>query len=176
MLRRAIEPDSGQITLSGVNLYDFTTKSYLENFSYVTTHPTFFKGSIMKNLQLKEKNKKVIYQVCKELGIYDYIMELRKKFNTDIASLPYDKLYMLALARAILTGSQVLAIYEFPDSLSDKEKKTVKNILHAMHGTRTIIIFSAKDSCQDIVDKIISIEKGKIVDISYTENNKADII
>ena len=176
MLRRAIEPDDGQITLSGVNLYEFTTKSYLENFSYVTTHPTFFKGSIMKNLQLKEKNKKVIYQTCRELGIYNYIMGLQKKFNTDISTIPYDKLYLIGLARAILTGSQVLAIYEFPDALTEKEKKNIKQILHAMQGTRTILIFSAKDYCQDISDKIITIEKGEITNISYTQNNKADII
>lgn len=176
MLRRAIEPDEGQITLSGVNLYDFTTKSYLENFSYVTTHPTFFKGSIMKNLQIKEKNKKVIHQICRELGIHDHIMSLPKKYNTDISTLAYDKLYLIGLARAILTGSQVLAIYEFPDALTEKEKKKVKQILHAMHGTRTILIFSAKDYCQDISDKIITIEKGLITNIAYTENNKADII
>ncbi len=176
MLRRAIEPDSGQITLSGVNLYDFTTKSYLENFSYVTTHPTFFKGSIMKNLQIKEKNKKVIYQTCKELDIYDYIMSLPKKFNSDISILQYDKLYLLALARAILTGSQVMAIYEFPDALTEKEKKKIKAILKAMHGTRTILIFSAKDYCQDIADKIINIEKGAVSNISYNHINKVDIL
>ena len=176
MLRRAIEPESGQITFSGVNLYAFSRKSYLENFSYVTTHPTFFKGSIMKNLQLKEKNKKVIYQICKELGIYNFIMGLDKKFNTDISTLPYDKLYLIGLARAILTGSQILAVYEFPDALTEKEKKTVKQILHAMHGTRTILIFSAKDYCQDISDKVISIEKGEISNIYYTDINKADII
>lgn len=176
MLRRAIEPDEGQITLSGVNLYDFTNKSYLENFSYVTTHPTFFKGSIMKNLQLKEKNKKVIYQTCKELGIFDYINTLPKKFNTDISTLPYDKLYLIALARAILTGSQVLAVYEFPDALTEKEKKRVKELLHAMHGTRTILIFSAKDYCQDISDKIITIEKGAVSNISYNDINKVDIL
>ena len=118
----------------------------------------------------------MIYQTCRELGIYNYIMGLQKKFNTDISTIPYDKLYLIGLARAILTGSQVLAIYEFPDALTEKEKKNIKQILHAMQGTRTILIFSAKDYCQDISDKIITIEKGEITNISYTQNNKADII
>ena len=176
LLRRAIVPEKGKILMDGVDLYDFSNESYRDNFSYVTTHPVFFKGSIIKNLTINEKNKNVVYQICKELGIYRYIVSLPKKFNSDISSLPFDKLYMLGLARAILTGSEVLVIYEFPETLTESEKDNVKAILRRMHGTRTILIFSAKDYCQDVSDKIISIEKGEIKSINFNEIPKDIII
>ena len=173
MLRRTIKPEKGYVSLDGVDIYEYTASAYREIFSYVTTQPVFFKGSIMQNLTIKEKNKKVIYQVCKELGLYDYINALPKKFNTQINTMPYDKLYLLALARAILTTSQILVLYEFPTNLSDKERENVKAILRSMHGTRTILIFSARDYCSDISDKIINVDNGEIKGITY--NQKADI-
>jgi len=38
-----------------------------------------------------------------------------------------------------------------------------------MHGARTIIIFSARDYCTDIADKIISMERGEIKSISFNK-------
>ncbi|MGN1201184.1 MAG: ABC transporter transmembrane domain-containing protein [Candidatus Caccovivens sp.] len=175
LLRRVIKQNEGQILISGVDLFDYNEKSYRSCLSYVTTHPTFFNGSIIKNLSVVEKNKKIIYQVCKELNLYDFINALPQKFSSDISILPYDKLYLLGLARAILTSSDILVLYEFPDGLSAEEQENVKSILHKMHGTRTIIIFSAKDICQDISDKIITMERGTIKSISYNETKK-DII
>ncbi len=169
MLRRNIKPIKGEILIDGVNLYDFTKASHRDNFSYVTTKPTFFKGSIIKNLTVYEKNRKIVYEICRELGIYNYIESLPKKFNTNISQIPYEKLYLLGLARAILYACEILVIYEFPDNLSTLEKDNIKNIINKMHGTRTILIFSAKDYCADISNKIIRIERGEIKSISFND-------
>ncbi|MBR1890441.1 MAG: ABC transporter ATP-binding protein [Clostridia bacterium] len=169
ILRRAIKPAEGQILVDGVDIFEYTSSAYRNIFSYVTTSPVFFKGTIISNLTIQEKNRKVVYQVCKELGIYDYINSLPHKFQTNILNLPYDKLYLLGIARAILTTSQVLVLYEFPSNLSDKERETVLALLRSMHGTRTIIIFSAKDFCIDLADKIVKIESGEIKGITYND-------
>lgn len=174
IIRRTIHPASGEVSLDGVNLYDYTPKAYRNIFSYVASQPVFFKGSIIKNLTVSEKNKKIVYQICKELDLYDYIQSLPKKFSTDIATLPYDKQYLLSIARSILTSCQILVLYDFPTTLSDKERDNIKSILQELHGTRTILIFSAKDYCSDICDKIVTIENGEIKNITY--NQKADII
>ena len=169
LLRRTIKPLKGNISLDGVDLFEYSHSSHRDNISYVITKPVFFKGSIIKNLSIVEKNRKVIYQICRELGIYDYIINLPRKFSTDISNLPYEKLYMLGLARAILTGTEVLLIYEFPQNLTDNEKQNIKEILKRMHGARTIIIFSARDYCAEISDKIISMERGEIKSISFNK-------
>lgn len=170
LLRRNIQPTNGEITLDGINLYDFNKSSYKDNFSYVTTKPVFFKGSIIKNLSIYEKNKKIIYEICKELDVYNYIMSLPKKFNTDIRLVSYDKLYLLGIARAILNACEVLILYEFPENLTDLEKENVKRILNKMHGTRTILIFTAKEHLVDMADKIIEIENGSIKSITFNKN------
>lgn len=174
MLRRTIKPTSGDLLIDGVSILDYNAKTYRNIFGYVSTQPVFFKGSIIKNLTIQEKNRKLAIEICKELGIYNYIQSLPKKFNTNIVDLPFDKLYILGLARAIISGSQVLVIYEFPTNLSDKERDNIKKLLKSMQGTRTIVIFSAKEYCTDISDKIVYIEGGEVKNVVY--NEKADII
>lgn len=174
LLRRKIKPNSGKVLIDGVDVYAYTTSAYRNIFSYVSTQPVFFKGSIMKNLTIHEKNQKVVHEVCKELGIYSYITSLPKKFNTNITEIPFEKQYLLALARSILTTSQILVLYEFPSNLSDKERENVKKLLRSMQGRRTILIFSAREYCSDIADKIINIENGDIKNVTY--NQKADFV
>ncbi len=167
MLRRSITPLSGQILIDGVNILEYNKDSYRETTSYVTTSPVFFKGSIIKNLTMIEKNRKIVYEICREVGVYEYIQSLPKKFKTDISTLPYEKQYLLSLARSILTNSDILLLYEFPQKLEESDRENIKELLNKMHGTRTIIIFSAQDYCIEIVDKIVEIEKGKIKNILY---------
>lgn len=171
LFRRAIKPTKGNIFIDGVNIFDYTKNSYRDNICYVTTKPTFFRGSIIKNLTFIEKNKKIINLLCKEVGIYDYIMQLPKKFNTDVSALPYEIIYQLALVRAISTGAEIMIIYEFPNNLNETEKANIINILDKLHGTRTIIIFSAQEYCSVLADKIIEIEKGQSkITFNKTEN------
>lgn len=172
LLRRSIKPDKGEIFLDGVNIVDYNPTSYRDNFNYITTKPTFFKGSIMKNLVIVEKNRKIIFEVCKEVGVYDYIDSLPRKFNTDISTLSYEKLYLLGLVRAILSATEVLVLYEFPQNLTNTEKENVLRLLEKMHGTRTIIIFSAQDYCSAISDKIIYVERGSIKSIQFNDKSE----
>lgn len=162
LLRRAIVPSQGTVLCDGINIFDYTNNSHLDNFCYVTNNPVFLKGSILKNLRIKEKSKKVIVQACKEVGIYDYIDSLPKKFATPINSLPYSELYALGFVRAILSGTEVMVIYEIPNKINNSEKQAMLNIIQKMHGTRTIILFSGQTICSSIVDSITEIEQGKI--------------
>lgn len=166
LLARAIKPDSGNIMMDGVNIYEYDPVTYKSNFNFVTYKPTFINGSILKNLKLAEKNKNEIIKVCKEIGLHKYIMSLPKKYNTDVNknynSIPNDKLFLLGLARTLLTKSEVIAIYEFPNSLNSSELLAVKESIKKLADKETIIIFTATEKCDDIADKIINIKRGKV--------------
>lgn len=172
LLRRAIEPESGTIYFDGVGISDYNKKAYQDNISYVTTKPTFLKGSIMRNLSITENNANVIFDTCKLTGIYEYIDNLPDKFNTDIYYIPYEKQYLILLTRALLTRTEILAIYELPSFLSDEEKENIKDVLNKIHGSRTILIFSGQEFCVGFSDKIIEIEKGRIKQIQF--NSKCE--
>ncbi len=162
LLRREVMQNSGNVYLDNINLIDYTKKVYTSNLNYLVTKPTFFDDTIMKNLKMVEKDKNKIYSMCKKLKIYDYIKSLPKGYNTNINELPAAKKYIVGLARTLLTKSEIIVLYEFPLSLSVKEKEMIMNLLGHLRGSRTILIFSASNACTPIVDRVIKIEKGAI--------------
>lgn len=163
ILRRDIHQDSGSVYIDGINLWDYTKKIHSSNLNYVTTKPYFFNGSIIRNLHMVESDNQKIYNMCKKIGIYDYINSLPHKFNTDINSLPQAKKYIIGLVRTLLTKSEIIVLYEFPIVLSDTKEESIKKILSSLKKEKTIIIFSASEKSIDICDKVYKIERGKIV-------------
>lgn len=172
LMLRSITPDTGDICMDGLNIFEYSERAYNRSFKHLGTKPTFFKGSILKNLKIVNKNTAKIEKACREVGLWQYIQDLPQKLNTNIHSLPFDKQYMLGLARVLLTGAKVIAIYEFPTNLTQGEKRIVKEVLRSFGGKRTLVIFSANEECADIADKIVTIERGALTNIQLNNNSR----
>ena len=146
----------------------YSKKTYTTNFNYLSTHPTFFDNSILYNLKLVNKNKNDIIDVLEKLNLLNYINSLPNKIYTNVLTLPFDKQYLIAFARTLLTNAEVIALYEFPSSLAFDEKQNLLSIIHTLHKKRTIIIFSSDENYASICDKIVNIDKGEITHITRT--------
>lgn len=169
MLRRAIRPDSGTITFDSINIYDFDIETYKHNISYVTNKPYFFNDTILQNLKYVESNKKKIITICKSLGIHETIMLLPEKYDTNLTTNPKalnekDK-FILGLARALLTNSEIFMIYEFPIGLTQTEQEVIKQTLLKLKKQRTIIIFSAENKVNDIINRHFYIKTGNVEEL-----------
>lgn len=164
MLRRAIKPTTGTITLDTINIYDFAQHTYIKNLAYVTYKPHFYIGTIMDNLKLVEKSKNKIYNACKKVGIHDYILSLPNSYQTDLSTnqniLSVEKKFLLSLARSLLLKTEILLIYEFPSSLSEAELSNIITLLRTLKKEKTIIIFSAKNYTEKNNDQTYLIENG----------------
>lgn len=180
MLRRAIKPDSGTITFDAVNIYDFDIDSYKHSISYTTSKPYFYIDTIMENLKLIDPNKKHIFEVCKKVGIHDIIMSLPDGYNTNLSLNPTamtdGQKFLLGLARTLLTKCEILMIYEFPIGLLPKEEKQIKNVLASLKSRFTIIIFSANNMVEEILNRHFLIENGKVSEVpSEKEKSMSNI-
>ena len=178
MLRRAIKPDNGTITFDTINIYDFDVETYKHNISYVTNKPYFFNDTILENLKYVEQNKRKIFKVCKEIGIHDTIMTLPEKYETNIIKNPKalsdkDK-FLLGLARALLTESEIFMIYEFPIGLSKAEQEIIKQTLLNLKKRRTVIIFSAENRVNDIINRHFYVKAGIVEEIPIQRQTKKE--
>ena len=174
LMHREIFPSKGEISLDGLNILKYSKKVYTTNFNYLSTHPTFFDNSILYNLKMVNKNKTEIINVLEKLNLLNYINSLPNKIYTNVLTLPFDKQYLIAFARTLLTKAEVIAIYEFPTSLAFDEKQNLLNIIQALHKKRTVIIFSADEEYARFCDKVINIEKGEITHIFRTNYNNEE--
>lgn len=177
MLRRAVRPDQGTITFDTINIYDFDVETYKHNISYVTNKPYFFNDSIYDNLKYVESSKPKIYDACKRVGLHDKIMSLPNKYDTNLTKTPTalssQEKFLLGLARALLTKSEIFMVYEFPVGLSESEQEYVKKVLLSLKSSRTILIFCSSNPVNDIIDRHFLVKNGKIEEVKLNKPRKA---
>lgn len=169
MLGRKIKPTTGTITFDSINIYDFDKFSYNNNFSYTTSSPYFFNDSIINNLKLLNKKLKIIKNTLKFLNIDTEINDLKNGYLTNLTTENINSYlrFMIGLARSILTESEIICIYEFPIGLTNDEINNIKKVLNNLKKYHTILIFSASNLINDIVDNHYIIENGNLKNFNH---------
>lgn len=166
LLRRTIKPTTGTITMDGINIYDFDKETYRHNFSYCTSKPYFYSESIIENLSYSNSSKKKIYSTCKSLGIHSLIVELPNGYETNLTkevdNVSRYLLFMIGLARAVLSRAEWICIYEFPISLTKAEQDNIKKMLKYLRAKHSFIVFTASDTISDIADNSFVVSSGKV--------------
>lgn len=166
MLRRAIRPTTGTITLGNINIYDFDKEAFKHNIAYTTSNPYFYNDTLMANMLTAGCDKTTVFRTCKELGIHDKIVKTELAYKTNIVKSTglfndYDK-YVLGIARALCTGASVIMIYETPRTLTDAQKDDLVKLLKKIGKNHTLILFSYNDWLKSICKDAYKVEKGTL--------------
>ena len=165
LLTRDCIAQKGKVLINGLDCRDYTKYSYQRQLNAITTKQFFLRSSIINNLRTIEKSKQKIYEICKEIGIHEQIMQLPKKYNTEIENVPKGLKYLLRIARILLANCEILLFYEMPNTLTEAEQERIKNLIVKFKTQKTIVLFSRSFAWADICGKVIEIENGQIKDI-----------
>ncbi len=167
LILRKYRIDEGTILIDNENIYEYSKEVYSTNVVGVNQSPFMFNMSIRKNLNLIDSNFENQIQACKRVGIHDYIMSLPKGYNTilteNAANFSGGQKQLLAIARTLLSKSEILIFDEVTSSLDTLLVEKIKDIFENLKLDHTIIIVTHKKDVMKIADKIIVLNKGKIV-------------
>ncbi len=167
LILRKYKIDNGEILIDNVNIYDYSNNVYSTNVVGVNQFPFIFNMSIRKNLNLINSNIDNQIEACKRVGIHDYIMSLPKGYNTilteNATNFSGGQKQLLAIARTLLSKAEILIFDEVTSSLDPLLVEKIKDIFENLKLDHTIIIITHKKDVMKIADKIIVLNKGKIV-------------
>ncbi len=167
LLLRLYKADKGTILLDDESIYDYTKEVYSSNVSIVTQKPFIFDMSIRENFNLVDSNHEHQIEACKRVGIHDYIMNLKDGYNTkliaDAENISNGQKQLIALARTLLSKSEVLLFDEVTSSLDINTSKHVMNVLKDLKRDHTILMITHKPALMKLADDIIVIDHGKLV-------------
>lgn len=167
LLLRLYKAKSGKILLDDENIYNYTKEVYSSNVAIVTQKPFIFDMSIRENLNLVDSNIENQIAACKRVGIHDYIMSLKDGYNTKLVSdaenISSGQKQLIALARTLLSKSEVLLFDEVTSSLDIATSKQVMKILKDLKKDHTILMITHKPQLMKLADRIIVIDNGKVV-------------
>lgn len=167
LLLRLYKTNKGNIYLDDINIYDFSKDIYAQNVSIVTQKPFIFDMTIRENLNLVDKNIDNQVNVCKKIGIHDFIMSLKEGYNTKLIdnaeNISNGQKQLLALARTLLSKSEVLLFDEVTSNLDISTSKEIIKILKDLRKDHTILMITHKPALMKLADEIIVIDKGRLV-------------
>ena len=162
-------PTSGNLLIDDMNISNITKESLYRNISIVTQESILFNDTILNNIRIGnlEASKEDIIEASKEANAHEFIKEQLNGYDTMIGdygnNLSGGQKQRLTIARAMLKSPSILILDEATSSLdSESEKKIQDAIDKLMHGKTSLIIahkFSTIKKC----DKIILIDKGRII-------------
>ena len=181
LLYRLDRIKSGNISIDDENIYNFSKKGYSSVVSGVFQKPFIFEMSIKDNLSLINSNKYNQIEACKRVGIHDYIMSLPKGYNTIIKDeerlLSEGQKQLIVIARALLSKSEILLFDEVTSNIDPSTTTKVGEVLKDLKQDHTIIMITHKPEMMEIADRVIVLDKGKVVAKGLNEDvyNKSDL-
>lgn len=181
LLYRLDRIKSGNISIDDENIYNFSKKAYSSVVSGVFQKPFIFEMSIKDNLSLIDSNKYNQIEACKRVGIHDYIMSLPKGYNTIIKDeerlLSEGQKQLIVIARALLSKSEILLFDEVTSNIDPSSTTKVGEVLKDLKQDHTIIMITHKPEMMEIADRVIVLDKGKVVAKGLNEDvyNKSDL-
>ena len=162
------DPDSGEVRISGEDLRGVNTASLRDNEALVEQDTFLFHNTIRDNLVIAkpDANQSQIEAACKAASIHDFILTLPKGYDTMVGelgdTLSGGERQRLGLARAFLHDSPFLLLDEPTSNLDSLNEAAILRSLANEHGKRTVILVSHRGSTMGIVDRLISMNSGRV--------------
>lgn len=167
LLYRLNRIKSGEILIDNESIYNYSKDVYFSNVSGVYQKPFVFDMSIRDNLSLIDSNLKNQIEACKRVGIHEKIESLPKGYNTIIGEevhlLSDGEKQLLALARALLSKSEILLFDEITSNIDPATTTTIANLLMDLKTDHTIIMITHKPEMMSIADRVIVMDEGKVI-------------
>ncbi len=169
LLPRFYDPQKGTVYLDEIPLKDFDILSLRELFGIVLQEPFLFNLSIWDNLTMAKPDatKEEIIEACQLAMAHEFIEKLPKGYDTVIGeegfSLSGGQKQRLALARVFLKKPPIIILDEATSQLDSITETAIQSALDRFKGHHTIIIIAHRLSTVKKADKIILLEKGKII-------------
>lgn len=170
LLLRIWDPQKGNVKMDGVDLREWDLKTLRRSIGFVPQDTFLFSTSIAENIAFAKPSatKEEIEKIAEMVQIKNEIEKFPKGFETVVGergvTLSGGQRQRVSIARALLIDPPVMV---FDDPLSAVDTSTedaiIKTLKPIIKG-KTVIIIAHRVSAMSLADRIIVLDKGKIVE------------
>lgn len=178
LIPRFHDPKSGAIKIDGNNYTDLTVESIRSQMGLVNQDSFLFNDSIFNNIAFANPNasEQEVIAAAKVANAHGFIMETEAGYQTNVGDrgnkLSGGQKQRICIARAVLANPPIMLLDEATSALDTESEKLVQNALNNLMQNRTSIVIAHRLSTIQHADKIVVLDKGKIVE----EGSHAELI
>src|SRR5712692_11126163 len=171
IMSRFYDVQKGAIYVDGIDVRDVRQKDLRKHIGAVLQDPYIFSGTIASNIRLHEEqiSDEQIRKAAEYVNAAHFIEQLPHTYDEEVrergAGLSVGQKQLLAFARAIAFNPEILLILDEATSSVDTETEVlIQDALNKLMLNSTSIIIAHRLSTIRIVDRIIVMHKGRIVE------------
>jgi len=170
MLMGFHQPEKGEVTVDGINLFEYDLCSYRKRLGYVPQESLLFNMSIRENLLWASPGAtlKSIEEACQQAYADEFIASMPKGYDTITGDrgvrLSGGQIQRLALARAFLRKPDILILDEATSSLDSHSEQLIQKAIEAFAEISTVIIVAHRLTTIKRADIIYVLNEGRIIE------------
>lgn len=175
MLLRFYDPDSGGVTLDGVDLRKLRRHDFRQAMALVSQDVFLFHGTVAENIAYGKKDAAhdEIVTAAETAEAHEFIMSLPDRYNTVVGErgqkLSGGQRQRISIARAVLTDSPILILDEATSAVDNETEAAIQRSLARISHQRTTVIIAHRLSTIRHADNIYVIEGGRIIEAGTHE-------
>lgn len=175
LLNRFYDLSSGAIYIDGVNIEEYTLSSLRKHIATVLQDVFLFADSVLNNITLKNPaiTEEEVIAAAKSIGVHDFLMSLPEGYNYNVKErgtmLSAGQRQLIAFLRAYVHKPQILILDEATSSVDSHSEQLIQEATDKMTKGRTSIIIAHRLTTVKKADKIIVLDKGRIVETGTHE-------
>ncbi len=163
------KPESGDISLGGVDIANIDRQRFHEMLSFVGQEPQIITGTIADNIMLgcKKRDHKRMLAAARSAHAHEFISQCPNGYETEIThaekNLSGGQLQRINIARAVYKDAPLYLLDEMTSALDHKSEETiVHNLRTVLHGKSALII-THREALLELADEVWIFENGKVI-------------
>jgi subfamily B ATP-binding cassette protein MsbA len=170
LVARFYDPTEGRVTMDGHDLRDLTVRSVRSQIAVVPQEPILFATTVAENIRYGrlDATDAQLFAAAQAANATEFIDRLPEKYETIVGErgvkLSVGQRQRIAIARALLRDSPVLLLDEATSSLDNESEYLVQEALARLMLGRTTIVIAHRLTTVERADRIVVLDRGRIVE------------
>jgi ATP-binding cassette, subfamily B, bacterial HlyB/CyaB len=171
LVQRLHTPERGRMLVDGVDLALVDPAWLRRQVGVVLQENILFNRSVRENIALGDPAMPMdrVVAAAELAGAHEFILELPEAYDTRIdergGNLSGGQRQRIAIARALAMGPRILIFDEATSALDAESEAVIQRNLKLMAAGRTLIIIAHRLSAVRQADRIITLERGRVVEM-----------
>lgn len=170
LLLKYYEPETGEITIDGVDISEYKNKSLRKAISYVPQSIELFSKSIYDNIRVSRQNATLeeVKEAAKAADAYEFIKRLPMQYYTFLEEagngLSGGEKQRIALARAFLKENNFYIMDESTSNLDFATENIIFDMIYNKFKKKSMLIIAHRLATVKNCDMIIVLDQGRIIE------------
>jgi subfamily B ATP-binding cassette protein MsbA len=170
LIPRFYPPSTGRILIDGMDIEDIRLSDLRANIALVTQDVVLFNGTVAENIAygIRTADRERITAAATAARVLDFVSDMPDGLDTPIGDngvrFSGGQRQRLAIARALLKDAPILIMDEATSALDSHTERQLQEALDNLRRGRTTIVIAHRLSTVENADRILVLDRGRIIE------------